>query len=335
MKKIALSTLFLFLGLITACSQQPPFNQRAKKLGMKFVADIPLAGGTNRFDYQTIDEGKRELFISHLSSHIVTVFDIDSRKVIKNIPGVSSVHGVLAVPSLNRVYASATGKDKVAVIDENSLKVIAYVPAGDYPDGLAYAPVQKRIFVSDERGRTVSVIDAVTNKLLKKIQIGGQVGNTHYDAVSGLIYSADQTNDQLVAINPATMKIIRRYNLPGCEGSHGFYIDEQTHYALITGEDNASFAALDLTSGKIIARNKVGRVPDVLAFDKQLHCLYVGSESGVVSVFHVTKGNVKKTGQAFFHSSAHTVSVDQETHLIFFPLEDVKGKPVLRIMQPL
>jgi len=335
MKKIFLSALFLFLGLMTACSQQSPFNQRAKKLGMKFVADVPLPGETNRFDYQTIDENKRELFIAHLSSNAVTVFNIDSRKVIKNITDVSRVHGVLAVPELNRVYASATGSDEEAVIDEHSLKVIAHVPTGDYPDGIAYAPEQKRIFVSDEHGRTVSVIDAVTNKLLKQIQIGGEVGNSHYNAVTGLIYSADQSNNQLVAINPASSKIVHRYDLPGCEGAHGFYIDEQTQYALITGEDNASFVALDLTSGKIIARDKVGRDPDVLAFDKQLHRLYVASESGIVSVFQVTKGHVTKTGQAYFHSSAHTVSVDQKTHLIFFPLENVKGKPVLRIMQPL
>jgi hypothetical protein len=30
---------------------------------------------------------------------------------------------------------------------------------------------------------------------------------------------------------------------------------------------------------------------------------------------------------------AHTVAVDQNTHLVYFPLEDVNGKPVLRIME--
>jgi hypothetical protein len=31
---------------------------------------------------------------------------------------------------------------------------------------------------------------------------------------------------------------------------------------------------------------------------------------------------------------AHTVAVDPRTHLVYFPLEDVGGKPVLRIMKP-
>jgi hypothetical protein len=31
---------------------------------------------------------------------------------------------------------------------------------------------------------------------------------------------------------------------------------------------------------------------------------------------------------------AHTVSVDPMTHLVYFPLENVEGHPLLRIMQP-
>ena len=332
MKTIPIGVL-LCISLLTACSQQIPFKQRSEKLGLEFVTDVPLTGGTTRFDYQSINEVNRRLYIAHMGSDLITVLDIDSLKLIKDIPGTPNVHGVIAVPEMQRVFASATGKDQVAVIDENSLEIIAKVSVGDYPDGLAYAPTQKRVFISDELGKTVSVIDAINNKLLKKISIGGEVGNTHYDSISGLIFSADQSNNQLVAIDPQQMKITRRYDLPACRGAHGFYIDEQTHYALITGEDNASFVALDLTSGKIIAQDKVGRSPDVLAFDKEKHLLFVSSESGTVSVFKVVRDNIGKTGESFFYSGAHTVSIDQKTHRIFFPLTNVDGKPVLRVMR--
>ena len=188
MKSITLGALCIFLGQLTACSQQPAFEQRAEKLGLEFITDVPLAVGSARFDYQSIDERDRRLYIAHMGSDELTVFDIDSDKVIKDIPGIPNVHGVIAVPELQRVYATATGKNEVTVIDMNSLQIIEKVAVGNYPDGLAYAPAQKRVFISDEHGKTVSVIDAVNNKLLKKIEIGGEVGNTHYDSVSGMIY---------------------------------------------------------------------------------------------------------------------------------------------------
>ena len=31
---------------------------------------------------------------------------------------------------------------------------------------------------------------------------------------------------------------------------------------------------------------------------------------------------------------AHTVSVDPRTHLVYLPLENVNGRPVLRIFEP-
>ena len=39
-------------------------------------------------------------------------------------------------------------------------------------------------------------------------------------------------------------------------------------------------------------------------------------------------------GQKFLATEAHTVAVDPETHLVYFALQDVGGKPVLRIMAP-
>jgi hypothetical protein len=53
------------------------------------------------------------------------------------------VHGVIAVPQLRRVYASATDAREVITLDSRTGKVIARAPAGQYPDGLAYDPVRR------------------------------------------------------------------------------------------------------------------------------------------------------------------------------------------------
>src|SRR5690349_20983004 len=88
------------------------------------VADVPLTGAAVRFDYQSIDPVHNRLYIAHMNADEMVVFDTKRRSVIATLNGFPSVHGVLAVPELNRVYASATGKHKVVVVDAETLKII-------------------------------------------------------------------------------------------------------------------------------------------------------------------------------------------------------------------
>jgi len=79
----------------------------------------------------------------------------------------------------------------------------------------------------------------------------------------------------------------------------------------------------------------VGSDPDVLAFDSSLRRLYVARESGTVTIFSETDGQkLEIVGNAFFAPKAHTVAVDSTRHKVYFPLENVDGKPVLRVVSP-
>jgi DNA-binding beta-propeller fold protein YncE len=90
----------------------------------------------------------------------------------------------------------------------------------------------------------------------------------------------------------------------------------------------------DLQSKKAIATLPVGADPDVLAFDPGLHRLYMSAESGIITIFDERDRSLEKVGEGFFASKAHSVAVDSRTHRVYFPLENVGGKPILRIAVP-
>jgi len=268
-----------------------------------------------------------------MNANQLVVFDIRKREVIANLDGFPSVHGVWAVPELGRVYASATGEHKVAVVDMKTLKTIARVGPVKYPDGIVYAPGPKRVFVSDEHGDADAVIDTASNSLIATIPLGGGAGNTVYDSGSGRILVAVHGKNELVAIDPETVTILGHYSLSGIENPHGIALDVAGRLAFVAGEGNAKLAVVDLATMKVLATYSVGDDPDVLAFDPGLKWLYVSAESGQVTVFRVNGKSLVSVGR-FFMPHAHTVSVDPETHLVYFPLQDVDGDPVLRIMRP-
>lgn len=306
----------------------------AGKLPLRTVADVPLTGHTTRWDYASLDPTRHHLFLAHLGDSSVVVFDTQQQKVIAEIPGIRHVHGVLYVPELNRVYASATGTDEVVAIDAKSLAVMARSPGGDYPDGMAYAPDAHKLYVSDEHGGTDTVIDVHTHARVATIPLGGEVGDTQYDPVSKHMFANVQTREQLVEMDPANDTVVSRTNLPGAKGNHGLYIDAPSRLAFIACEDNDKLLVLDLANKHVLATFDVAKDPDVLAFDPSLGWLYVAGESGEVSVFKKEGNDVRTLGTAWFGPNAHVVAVDAATHRAYFPLKSLSGKPVLRISEP-
>jgi len=135
-------------------------------------------------------------------------------------------------------------------------------------------------------------------------------------------------------IDPRTGQIVRTVALPGCDHAHGLHLDSARRLAFVACDKNAKLLVVDLRTMKVTDTESVGDSPDVVDFDAGMRRLYVAAESGEVSVFAEQGSTLQKLGQAKLADNAHTVAVDPRTHLVYFPLENVNGKPVLRIMRP-
>src|SRR5215471_21624518 len=128
--KISTTVIFAALALVAlliACSKQaqlpvdaqPANNESTAEsspssgLPLRVLADIPLTGGATRLDYQSLDSAGGRLYIAHLGSDLMTVFDVNRQTIVGDVKDLKRVHGVLAVPELHRIYASATGTNEL------------------------------------------------------------------------------------------------------------------------------------------------------------------------------------------------------------------------------
>jgi DNA-binding beta-propeller fold protein YncE len=286
-----------------------------------------------RFDYASIDPTTSTLWIAHMDADELLAFDLRRHRLTHTIdaPG---VHGVIAVPQLRRVFASATNDHQALTIASRTGAVMARAPAGEYPDGLAFDPVERHVFVSDESGGVETVLDA-RGRRIATIELGGEAGNVQYDAGSHRVLADVQSHDEIAVIDPRVDRVVRRIPLPGCDNDHGLLIDSSRRLAFVACDENARLLTLDLRTMRVTQTASVGDSPDVLAFDPSNRRLYVAAESGVVAVFGETAHGLRKLGQAMLAPGAHTVAVDPRTHLVYFPLaRGTTGKPQLLIMRP-
>jgi hypothetical protein len=90
-----------------------------------------------------------------------------------------------------------------------------------------------------------------------------------------------------------------------------------------------------LAALKATASYSTGEDADVLALDESLKVLYVASQSGVLALFRCDGRNLRELARWKLAPCAHSVAVDSGTHVIYFPLENIDGRPILRIARPL
>lgn len=330
---LALALVFAATALTqTALATAAPAT--APSLPLSFVADLPLPGNPSRFDYQWVDAAHRRLLIAHLGDSSLVVFDLDGQRVIGEVLHLPSIHGVVAAPTQHLVLATATAEKTLALIDDTTLQVKSRVPAGEYPNGLAFDPASEKVFVSNNRGRGVVVVDVKTARALPGIDIGGGAGNTQWDAESGHVLAAVHGSPALVDIDPVKSQVAGRIALHDVTTCHGLLVASTLRLAFAACRGTAPLlAVVDLR-----ARRQTKTLPlpggiDVLAFDPGLQRLYAASETGMVAVFAVAADRaVTEMGRGFLGPNAHTVAVDPNTHRVYFPLENVGGRPILRVM---
>ena len=135
-------------------------------------------------------------------------------------------------------------------------------------------------------------------------------------------------------MDPARDAVVVREPLAGCDGAHGVQLDvPERRRAFVACEGNSKLVALDLATNRVRRVMDVGGQPDVLALDPVLHRLYVASESGTLAVFD-TGPHLRRLSAGSAGPNAHSVSADPETHIVYLPLTDVRGHPVLRELVP-
>src|SRR4029077_16506014 len=107
----------------------------AAPTGYHVTGEIKI-GGDGGWGYLSVDSGARRLYVSH-ATHVVVV-DLDSNKVVGDIPDTPGVHGIAIAPELNRGLNSNGRGNNVTIFALKTLKPIGMAATGENPASIRY-----------------------------------------------------------------------------------------------------------------------------------------------------------------------------------------------------
>src|SRR5208337_3768273 len=138
--------------------------------GYKIIKKVPIPG-QGGWDYLTVDEGNRRLYVSHGTQ--VEVLDVDSLEIVGKIPNTPGVHGIAIALEAGRGFVSNGQASTVTIFDLKTLKTLGEVPTGKKPDAIIYDPATARVFAFNGASNSATVIEAADGKVAGTVDLDG------------------------------------------------------------------------------------------------------------------------------------------------------------------
>jgi DNA-binding beta-propeller fold protein YncE len=177
-------TRSLSISLVLVFWVAGSFVARAETFLYHFEKEIPI-GGEGGWDYSSIDESARRLYVSH--GNKVIVVDLDKASVVGEIADTPGVHGFAIASDLNLGYASNGRESKVSIVDLKTLKTISKVDTGKNPDAIMYEPASHEVYAFNGGSQSATVFDARSGKVVATIELPGKPEFAVSDPVAGRV----------------------------------------------------------------------------------------------------------------------------------------------------
>src|SRR6202167_1625434 len=245
------------------------------------IKKIPIPG-QGSWDYLTIDEGARRLYVSHGTQ--VEVLDVDSGAIVGKIENTQGVHGIAIAPDIGRGFVSNGQSSTVTIFDLKTLKTIADVPTGQKPDAIIYDPATSRVFAFNGGSNSVTAIDAATGKAVGTVDLGG---GPEFAAADGKGFVFDNLEDEnlVLKINSRELKVEQRWPTSPCSSPSSMAMD-RANRRLFLGCRSKVMAVVDGDSGKVIATLPSEDHVDATALDPATNLIFNSNGEGTITVIH-------------------------------------------------
>src|SRR5262245_44287885 len=210
---LLLAVLWLGVGLLGSADSPASEYKVLKKYQI---------GGDGGWDYLTMDSSARRLYIARANR--VTVLDVETGKVVGEVPNTPGIHGIALVPERQQGYSSNGGDSTVTIFSLDTLKETSRVKVGNRPDALLYDKFSDRVFTFNAASKDATASATETGMVAGTVPLGGKPESGVSDE-KGTIYVNLENENQIVAFDAKSLTIKARYPTAPGEKAVGLAMD--------------------------------------------------------------------------------------------------------------
>jgi DNA-binding beta-propeller fold protein YncE len=290
-------------------------------------------GGEGGWDYLTMDETLRRLFVSHGTE--VDVVNVISGKKVATIDKLEGVHGIAIAQDLGRGYISNGRSGMVTVFELSTLNRVAdWKATGDNPDAILYDRASHRVFTFNGRGQNATVFDAKSGAVVATIPMEGK---PEFAAArgDGTVFVNIEDKNEIAEIDAKNAKVVRRWSIAPCDSPSGLAYDTK-HERLFSVCENKLMVISDARAGKVVTTVPIGEGSDGAAFDPKNGLAFSsnGADGTITVVYELTPDKFEVAATVTTAKGARTIAVDPTSHHLFVPTAKFGATPAATPERP-
>lgn len=293
---------------------------------------VSLKAAAPEWDYVTLDPSRGYLFIGRRGDG-VTVFDVRTKKVVRNIDKSEDANAVALVPEFDRGY-TINGDGSTTVFRLSTLKTIDRVKVGEDADSAFYDPVTKQLAFTMGDSKKVGFVDAKTGKIVGELPMDSKKLDGAVPDGEGNLFMALRDRNAVAKIDAAQRKLIGEWPTAPCEEPTGIAFDKANKRIFVGCRGkNPVLAVLDSESGKVITTVEIGRGNDGVIYDPATRKIYTSNGvDGNLVIYDQVDANTYKLAEATTtRPYARTMALDPQTKKIYLVTAEGTADPAKKI----
>jgi len=278
-------------------------------------------GGDGGWDYVTVDAPAHRLFVTR-GTHTMAIDEM-SGKVLGDIAGMKSSHGVAVVPKAGRGFITdGGGTGAIVVFDLKTYAVLGRIAAVADADGIIYDAKQDRVLaVSGDGGVLMTFkpdIDPKNGKLDAPIDLGGKPEFLTSDG-SGKVYINLADKDMVAVVDLASRKVVQRW--PVAPGGQPTGLSTEGRHLFVGCRKPAMMVMMNADTGQVEASLPIGTGVDATAAGGGEG--FASTGDGKLTVVAQQQGKFEVVETVTTRPGARTMGLDPDSHQIFLPAAEM------------
>jgi len=243
--------------------------------------ELPTVQG--RIDHFGYDAKGKRLFIAALGNDSVEVVDAGTGRRLRSMHGFAEPQGVYYVAEFDRLFVASSRGARIDIRDGKSLARIATVEGLGDADNIRYDAAARRLYVGHSEG-AIRVLDAETGATKGDIALAGHPESFQLETNGPRIFVNVPSAHHVAVVDRAKGAVVATWEVAEAKANFPMELDEKGRRLFVGTRFPALLLVYDIDTGKVVAKQEIGKDADDLFFDADRKRIYAICGEGRIDI---------------------------------------------------